>query len=271
MGKRTVLATNLRLLCSYCPSISAVSRDLGISRQQFTRYLSGKSTPSVNNLRKISDYFGVEETEILLSCEDFKELVAIKPPRVSSQDPMQAFVSSSVLSNASSRAEMKEYLGYYYSYFIMGELPDRITRALVHIYELNGAILTKNVERYPENSDGAAPTIKYRGVALYNFERLFIYESETTTGKRIWQTVVYASDLQYSKMLSGLTMGIASDTVRDIACYRVIYEFLGRDINTRIALRGCGTFPLDCPDISKFIRDRTSNDVRANETAFVPR
>lgn len=271
MNDPAILATNLRLLCSYCPSISSVSRDLGISRQQFTKYLSGKSTPSVNNLRKISDYFGVEETEILLSCEEFKELVSIKPPIVGSQDPLQVFVNSSVRSNATSRTEMKEYLGYYYSYFIIGYLPDRITRSLIHIYESNGAILTKNVERYPEHSDGAASTSKYRGVALYNAERLFIYESETTTGKRIWQTVVYASDLQFSKILSGLTMGIASDTVRDIACYRVVYEFLGRDINTRIALRGCGTFPLDSPEISKFIRDRVPNDVRANETAFVPR
>lgn len=265
------LPENLRLLCGYCPSVSYVCRSIGISRQQFTKYLSGKSTPSLSSFRKISDFFGVEETELLMATQDFKELIALRPPSVGQHLPSQDFISSSVHSNAQSHREIRLYLGYYYTHFVIGNMPDRIIRALIHIYDHRGAILTQNFERYPENSDGAAEVSKYEGVALYNAERLFIYEKEKFTGQRIWQTVVYATDLKSSKYLSGLTMGIATDSVRDIACYRIIYSFLGREIDLRSALSGCGTFTIESPDIPKYIRDRITNQMQPNETAFRPK
>ncbi|MEO1110135.1 MAG: helix-turn-helix transcriptional regulator [Pseudomonadota bacterium] len=271
MDNRTIFAANLRLLTGYRPSISAVCRDLGISRQQFTKYLAGQNLPSVRNLRKISDYFGVEETEILMPVSAFKKVIALNPPRSELSDPLQAFVTGSLRSEANTRTELKKFLGYYYSHFRIAEAPNQIVRSLLCIYESDGAILTKNIERYPNETDGAATTLKYDGVALYNAERLFIYERETTTGTRIWQTVVYANNLTHTTFLSGLTMGIATETIRDIACYRVVYEFLGTKVNNRMALRGCGTFDLDSLEISKFIRDRVSNDIRPNEDAFVPR
>ena len=270
MTEKDPLPENLRLLCGYCPSVSYVCRAIGVSRQQFTKYLSGKSTPSLSSFRKISDFFGVDETELLMPVKEFKELIALHPPSVSPKLPSQDFISSSVHSNAQSHREIKPYLGYYYSHFIIGNMPDRINRALIHIYDHRGAILTQNFERYPENSDGAAEVGKYEGVALYNAERLFIYEKEKFTGKRIWQTVVYAADLKSSKYLSGLTMGIATDSVRDIACYRIIYSFLGREIDLRSALSGCGTFKLDSSEIPKYIRDRVTNQMHSNETSFRP-
>tara|TARA_R110002094_G_scaffold178152_4_gene157442 strand:- start:3287 stop:4105 length:819 start_codon:yes stop_codon:yes gene_type:complete len=271
MDHRPTFAANLRVLTSYSQSIAAVCRDLGISRQQFTKYLSGKNLPSLRNLRKMSDYFGVEENEMLMPVDEFSKLIALNPPRATSNDPLQAFIAGSVRSNASSRHAFKEFLGFYYSHFIIADTPNQITRSLLCVYEADGAVLTKNIERYPDENDGAAAINKFEGVALYNSERMFIYEREITPGTRIWQTVVYANTLKYSTYLSGLTMGIATETVRDIACYRVVYEFLGTNVNSRMALRGCGTFDLDSPKISKFIRDRITNDIRPNETAFIPR
>jgi transcriptional regulator with XRE-family HTH domain len=270
MTEMDSLPENLKLLCSYCPSVSHVCRAVGISRQQFTKYLSGKSTPSLSNFRKISDFFGIEETELLMPAREFRELIALRPPSVVQNLPSQDFISSTVHSNAQSQREIKPYLGYYYSHFIIGDMPDRINRALIHIYDHRGAILTQNFERYPENSDGAAEVVKYEGVALYNAERLFIYEKEKFTGKRIWQTVVYTADLKSPKYLSGLTMGVAKDSVREIACYRIIYNFLGREIDLRSALSGCGTFTLDSSEIPKYVRDRVTNQMHANETSFRP-
>ena len=271
MENQVVFAKNLRLLISYSQSIASVSRDLQISRQQFTKYLAGKNLPSVQNLRKISDYFGVEETEILMPVDDFRKLIALNPPRSASTDPMQSFFTGEGYRNADNRKELKKYLGFYYSHFIIADSPEQITRSLLCIYESDGAILTKNIERYPFQGDGAAPINKFEGVALFNADRLFIYERETITGNRIWQTVVYTSNFKFSTYLSGLTMGIANQAVGDIACYRVVYEFLGTNINPRMALSGCGTFDLNTTEVSKFIRDRIVNDIRPSETAFIPR
>lgn len=245
-------------------------RDIGISRQQFTKYLSGQSVPSLHNLRIISDYFGVDEAEILFPAEDFRDLVAIRPPEVKPRNPGRDFFLGK-FGSASSRQEIQGYLGYYYTHFIMQSSPSRITRALISIYEHKGAIVTKNIERYPEDSDGAASVAKYEGVAFLNAERLFIYEREVTHGKLVWQSVVYASDMQASKYLSGLTMGIATDSVRNIACYRTVYSYIGRETNIRSALKGCGSYPLDSLEIPKYVRQRVRNDMNESEVAFMPR
>ena len=265
------LSANLKLLCSYRNSISAVCRDIGLSRQQFTKYLSGQSTPSIRSLRRISDYFGVDETELLMSTAEFRELIALRPPQTEANNLPQNFITNSFRSDVRTRKEMSRFLGYYYSHFIMGFTPDKIVRALICIYDFKGATLTKNVERFPDRSDGAANVQKYQGIAVYNEERLFIYEKETTGGNRIWQTVVYGTDLSTSSFLSGLTMGIATDTVRDIACYRIVYSFLGREIDLRGALAGCGMYSRTSTEIPKFVRDRITNEVRPDEHAFIPR
>jgi hypothetical protein len=46
-------AENLRLLCSHYASVAEVCRRIGINRQQFNKYLSGASTPSLHSLRRI--------------------------------------------------------------------------------------------------------------------------------------------------------------------------------------------------------------------------
>ena len=97
MKDKDVFAKNLRILISYSKSISSISRDLRISRQQFTRYLAGKNLPSVRNMRKISDYFGVDETEILMPVEDFHKMISLNPPRSVQTDPVKSFFTSEYL------------------------------------------------------------------------------------------------------------------------------------------------------------------------------
>lgn len=47
---------NLRLLCSYYPSIAEVCRRLTINRAQFNRYLSGRYRPSHAALQRICHF-----------------------------------------------------------------------------------------------------------------------------------------------------------------------------------------------------------------------
>ena len=46
-------AVNLKFLCGFYSSISEVCRRLEINRQQFNRYLSGKSFPSYKNYKTL--------------------------------------------------------------------------------------------------------------------------------------------------------------------------------------------------------------------------
>lgn len=62
---RDMFGSNLRLLSRRYPSISELSRQLGINRTQFNRYLSGESFPRPDVLDKICRFFGVDARILL--------------------------------------------------------------------------------------------------------------------------------------------------------------------------------------------------------------
>ena len=59
MSLHAAFSTNLSRLCAGQRSIAAVCEGLNINRQQFGRYLAGRSLPNKSNLRKICRYFGI--------------------------------------------------------------------------------------------------------------------------------------------------------------------------------------------------------------------
>jgi len=66
---RDMFGANLRQLSKRYPSISELSRQLGINRTQFNRYLSGESFPRPDVLDRICDFFDVD-ARILLAPVD---------------------------------------------------------------------------------------------------------------------------------------------------------------------------------------------------------
>ncbi len=64
MSVRGNLAENLRRLCLARGSINSACRDMGLNRQQFERYLTMQSTPSLTTLKTLCRYFNVEEQEL---------------------------------------------------------------------------------------------------------------------------------------------------------------------------------------------------------------
>lgn len=66
---RNMFGTNLRSLARKYPSISELSRQLGINRTQFNRYLSGESFPRPDVLQRICTFFGVDARILLEPAE----------------------------------------------------------------------------------------------------------------------------------------------------------------------------------------------------------
>lgn len=60
-----MFGANLRLLSRAYPSISELSRQLGINRTQFNRYLAGESFPRPDVLARICDFFDVDARVLL--------------------------------------------------------------------------------------------------------------------------------------------------------------------------------------------------------------
>lgn len=62
---RNMFGANLRILAADYTSMSALSRDLGINRTQFNRYLSGESFPRPDVLARICSFFRVDARVLL--------------------------------------------------------------------------------------------------------------------------------------------------------------------------------------------------------------
>ena len=69
---RNMFGANLRLLSQDYPSISELSRQLGINRTQFNRYLSGESFPRPDILDRICTFFEVDARILLEPVNDIE-------------------------------------------------------------------------------------------------------------------------------------------------------------------------------------------------------
>lgn len=148
-------AANLRLLAGYDRSISAICAGAGVNRTQFHRYFNGTAEPTFNSLRRICDYFVVEEYEILLPHHEFRQLIRLRPPQIKdTSDPFWETQRRLFSGDPVDRLAM----GYYHMIF----RPDRETgiiyRAILRMDRAGPGIVVKLVERYPRPAPRALAT-----------------------------------------------------------------------------------------------------------------
>ena len=260
---------NLRLLIGYSPSITQVCREIQISRQQFSKYLSGRSAPRLRSIQRICDYFGLEEWELILPHPEFRKLIAIRPPEnISNYRSYEGGFISEVRAKSQSAKSLSPFLGYYYNHFITKQKESMIQRSLVCLFEVESYVGTRTIERIT-NVGGAATVTKYDGIAYYSGHRLYISEQESLLKQTIWHTTLYATTTRREQFFSGLGVGNTTASVQDISCYRSIFQFLGRTIDKYDALKGCGLYEPNSPEIPAYIREHIKNRIEPGDNAFV--
>lgn len=77
MDKKTrrLIQKNLRHLCTGYGSISEAAKVMGINRQQFNKYLSGSSFPSLTTLAKIARANAIEIDDLVLEADLFADRI----------------------------------------------------------------------------------------------------------------------------------------------------------------------------------------------------
>ena len=263
------LPQNLRLLCSYGRSTSDICRRAGINRYQFDKYLTGRSQPSLSTLRRICDFFGVEDHEILLDQSEFKELIRLRPPRLGeNQTALDQAVGSLIGSSTSDQTLLERHEGYYHTYLSADPESHDIQRSLCRIYKRDGAWLSKTVERHHSSESMLPPRLKYTGVVLEAYRRIVVHEREQGTGRSLWANMVYASDHAEPTFLPGLALGMWAEGSHDINCVRTVWQYLGKEPNLRIAIGQCGLINQDSPDLPDFVRYCVDNTQQEDELVF---
>lgn len=254
------LGVNLKLACSHYRSISEVCRQLSINRGQFNKYLSGQSQPTPYNLKRIGDFFGVEDYELGLPPEQFARLIGARVtvlPGAGQEDPLVELLRPL----RDHGGNLSRYCGYYFEYSNCMSVPGSILLSLVHLREERGTFLFERQERQERTSsiDVQAEDwvrCRYLGAAFQLQDRLFLVDYESLTVNEMSQTILIPSFKSRITRLNGLKTGVSSGDRRTPACTRVVWEYLGPQINRVNAYRQVMLYAPDDPRIDDDIRQR---------------
>ncbi len=245
------LTANLKLLCSYHASTSEVCRRLQINRQQFMKYLAGTAFPSRYNLRRICDFFGVDEYEILMPHEQFREIVRLRPHGQTDSLAIPPMLRNLLGQTQRQKGQLTKYFGYYYKYFYSLSSPGSILRSLVCVYSRGDYTLYKTIERLKPVGAQTTPYIfKYSGILVHVGDRLYMIDHEAIAGNEISQTILYPSYRNRVITLIGLMIGVSGTEAHQPTAARVALEYLGRTIDLRRALKRCRLYPDNSNEIS---------------------
>lgn len=263
------LAQNLRLLCSYYKSIAEVCRRLGINRPQFNRYLGGQHKPSANTLRRICEFFGVDEQEILLPHGQFQRVVDVRP-KIKARPAEEEDILRAHLDRLDheARTDVDHYLGYYYEYYQSMSAPGKVLRNLVCLERQGDRVVFQRTERMRATANEPPCHNRYQGIAYLLTDRLFLVDYETLNRHEITQTILFPSFRNRVSRLTGLKIGVSDNSERMPCCARVLYEYLGQSVMVRKALANCGLYDLESDQIERSIREAVCNDMAPEEYLF---
>ncbi|MGB7336424.1 MAG: helix-turn-helix transcriptional regulator [Salaquimonas sp.] len=229
--------TNLQLLCSFEHSVSQACRAMDINRQQFSKYLSGASKPSNRNIRKICDYFQVRLSDLFLPDEEFSQSPAVLARQTISIKKPTQFTLQSAFENQ--RGKLAKFLGVYHSFFYSFSWKGKILCALTILYEADGLILTKTLERVRDPDDNSLFLSKYSGQAAWLGDRIYIIEFQSLARDAIVESVLYPMSRSHSSLLQGATFGVSSRQ-RHPYMAKVVWKFLGPNADLRSSLKLVG-------------------------------
>lgn len=261
---------NLNLLCSRYRSISEVCRRLKINRQQFNKYLGGQSSPSLHTLRRLADFFGVDEAELMMPHEDFARDVFNTSGGDSTPMALRREFRARRAALRDGQEKLKPYVGYYHLHFRSPAWPGALIRTLFVIWQDAEATYAKNVERLVRagRPRSGAFVQKFEAAVIHEGDRIFIVDRHDKRELGLSLTVVYPSKRSRFDMLHGLMLSVTSSGGNVPYSSRIVLKYLGRDIDRRAALSACGIYREGAEAIDEDIWHSTRNVTAEADSAL---
>lgn len=254
---RTYFPANLRFLCQHKKSASAVARAINVNRQQFEKYLSGRSFPSGNVRHRMAEYFGVT-IDMLTSDPDTVQRMfrdeTVTPGSTTHQLPLNSTEELGIL---------RRYLGAYQTYFLTPAWPDRIHVGLVFVAEADRRINTVFFNRARDPETGALHRSRLDGSIILRGERLFLMEKTRGTEDRFSETILFPSHRHSGKYLTGMSFGVTWRPHRMPFASRTIWRRMGASDHVRMGIANCGIYLPNARTIDPIIKNFFASDLRA--------
>ena len=180
LGIYSSFADNLRRECFRYPSIAAVCSGAGINRQQFNKYLAGKSLPSGNTLGRICNFLQISEESLFLSSKFPVPNPAepIVPVSGKWRDaPLFSLASSidSVMHGSIRAGATAIRTGLYYCYFPLEGSSHHLMRSLVVTRQVSVGLVFSRLTVFPSQDDSVrfVAKSKHEGFVLANERETF--------------------------------------------------------------------------------------------------
>jgi len=231
-------STNLRRVCAEHGSISSICREIGINRQQFNRYVNGAGIPSAHNMLQITRFFGLAEADLFSEPDVFAACLAQEPAGLA--DGPGDFLMSSFRDQAK---RLRRHLGFYHSYFRTPTWPGMIMCSLVKLYEADGHVMTKTIERVTSEDGATRHRSRYKGMVTLRGNHIFIVEREVAHNGTIIETILTTSHRVQSRFLFGVGVSVAGQKQAAPYASRCVYRRLEEHLDIRAAVKACGVYP----------------------------
>lgn len=249
------LSKNLRHLCAEEKSVSQICRDLSINRQQFAKYLSGRSRPSAGNRRRISRYFNILDQQLDLPHEQFVERMT--QPKISQGDDV--FFPSFRTQGFDKARRM---VGTYHAHYLTPSHPDSIVRTFVQFVEVDGIIRSRLVERIRHAETGQVSRVRYDGLLTAHDDAFFMVDQDRMMRTGTSQTVLYPVHRGSQNWFKGLMLGY-SWRLRKPYATSTAWKRLRDGTPLREAIAAADTFHAESQEIDPVARQLL------NDAAFI--
>ena len=251
-------AANLRLACDQRGSISRICREIGINRQQFNKYLSGRHRPSPRSLRLIANHFGLSPDLLLAGQDGFRALVDGNYfdtfDRLSRQPQVMRFLDT-VMSTP--RAETDALLGVYDRYHYSSIYTHRILKAPLCIYRSGDLLQHAYIERFPsrDRPSRSEYIFKYHGFVLPIEDRIFTVDFENVQRNELTFGILSAVQRNATTLMFGITSGIAATMFRQPFATRLALHYRRPGLLGRDDILGATALDMDDATIPREVRD----------------
>jgi transcriptional regulator with XRE-family HTH domain len=164
MPIRSIFSGNLRRLSSREKSHAHVARELGLNRQQFNGYITGKNLPNERVIDNICAYFQVDVGTLFREADpaaDFQNIESLT-------DQQRKFIDRVISAEKrSTRQALQD--GLYYVYFAVSGDPEMVACSLMAIKREAGITTFRRITRLGGASGGMRPRTRgvHSGVVIF--------------------------------------------------------------------------------------------------------
>lgn len=253
----TRLVENLRFLTSRYRSISEFCAVVGINRQQFNKYLSQTVRPSDRIRRKICDHFEIEPAMLDWPTTEFRAFFGAGG-QTEALAVSRAFSELRAVFDANDE-RIGDYEGYYRRYYMSFSQRGFVLRSLLKIEVDAGIGFFRCIERlHPAATRRRRATLfKYRGIASFLRERIFLTGWEHLSRNEITHTVLYPTYANGHSYMFGIISGCSAAAMREPLSSRIVLERIDAPPDLRREAAQLGAYPTDHEaipsDVSQFL------------------